>query len=430
MTIATQGVTPARRAAFAVVRRVFEEGAYADRALQGEARGLDSRERALAQQLAFGTVQRVRTLDHVTERLARRPDRLDAGVRAALRLGLYQLLLLDGVAEHAAVSQSVALARAAGSRGHGLVNAVLRRAAREGRAIVDALGEATPGEAALRHSLPDWLVSLWWEAYGPAEARALMAAANRPAEHALRANALVTSAEALRAALPVAAHPSAEPPEAVVVDEAFDAHGSPLWAQGAFTPQSRASMLVSRMLDPQPGERVLDLCAAPGGKTTHLAALMDDRGEVVAVERHAGRAAALGRTAARLRATSVRVTVADAAAWTEGGFDRVLVDPPCSGLGTLSHRPDLRWRASPERIAALSAQQDAILAAGARALRRGGALVYSVCTLNPAEGPERVAALLEARPELTLDARRTTWPHRDGTDGFSTALVRHTGGDG
>ena len=314
MTVATQGVTPARRAAFAVVQRVFEEGAYADRALHAQTRGLDGRERALAQQLAFGTVQRVRTLDHVTERLARHADRLDAGVRAALRLGLFQLLLLDGVAEHAAVSQSVALARATGSRGHGLVNAVLRRAAREGRAIVDALGEATPREAALRHSLPDWLVGLWWEAYGPAEARALMAAANRPAEHALRANALVTTPDALRAALPVAAHPSAQPPEAVVVDEAFDAHGSPLWAQGAFTPQSRASMLVSRMLDPRPGDRVLDLCAAPGGKTTHLAALMGDRGEVVAVERHAGRAAALGRTAARLRAASVRVTVADAAA--------------------------------------------------------------------------------------------------------------------
>jgi len=427
---ATGEITPARRAAFAVVRRVFEEGAYADRALHAHARGLDGRERALAQQLAFGTVQRVRTLDHVTERLARRPDRLDAGVRAALRLGLFQLLLLDGVAEHAAVSQSVALARAAGSRGHGLVNAVLRRAAREGRAIIDALGEATPREAALRHSLPDWIAALWWEAYGPAEARALMAAANRPAEHALRANALVTTADALCAALPVGAHTAPEPPEALVVDEAFDAHGSPLWAQGAFTPQSRGSMLVSRLLDPRPGERVLDLCAAPGGKTTHLAALMGDRGEVVAVERHAGRAAALQRTAARLRAASVRVTVADAADWTEGGFDRVLVDPPCSGLGTLSHRPDVRWRASPERTAALTAQQDAILAAGAGALRPGGALVYSVCTLNPAEGPERVAALLAARPELALAARRTTWPHRDATDGFSIALVRHTGGDG
>jgi len=372
----------------------------------------------------------VRTLDHVTERLARHPDRLDAGVRAALRLGLFQLLFLDGVAEHAAVSQSVALARGSGSRGHGLVNAVLRRATREGRAIVDALGEADPREAALRHSLPDWVASLWWEAYGPAEARRLMAAANHPAEHVLRANALVTTPGALRAALPVGAHPAAEPPEALVVDEAFDAHGSPLWARGAFTPQSRGSMLVSRMLDPRPGERVLDLCAAPGGKSTHLAALMGDRGEVVAVERHAGRAAALERTAARLRAASIRVTVADAAGWTEGGFDRVLVDPPCSGLGTLSHRPDVRWRASPERIAALTAQQDAILAAGARALRPGGALVYSVCTLHPTEGPERVAALLAARPELALADRRTTWPHRDGTDGFSMALLRHTGGDG
>lgn len=426
--------TPARRAAYAVVHRVFEEGAYADRALHGEARGLEPRERALAQQLSFGTVQRARTLDHVVECLARPPQLLDAPTRTALRLGLFQLLFLDGVAEYAAVTESVELARAARSGGHGLVNAVLRRATREGRALMEALPEATAHEAALRHSLPDWIAALWWEAYGADTARALMVAANEPAEHALRANTLVGDREALALRLPVASHPAPdhELPEGLVVDGPFDAHGSPLWAQGLFMPQSRGAMLVAALLAPRPGERVLDLCAAPGGKTTHLAALMDGEGEVLAVERHAGRARALERTAARLRAAPpVRVHVADAAQADLGvDYDRVLVDPPCSGLGTLRHRPDVRWRASPEGARGLVARQTAILSAGAAALRPGGTLAYAVCTLNPAEGDGPVEALIARRPELEVVQRRTVWPHRDATDGFSIALLRHTGGDG
>ena len=425
--------TPARRVAYAVVHRVFEEDAYADRALHGEARDLEPRERALAQQLAFGTVQRARTLDHVIERLARPPQRLDAPTRTALRLGLFQLLFLGGVAEYAAVSESVELARAARAGGHGLVNAVLRRATREGRALVDAMGEATAHDAALRHSLPDWIADLWWEAYGPGTARALMAAANQPAEHALRVNTLVTDRDGLARELGVPSHPAPDPelPEGLVVDGPFDAHGSPLWADGAFTPQSRGAMLVTALLAPRPGERVLDLCAAPGGKTTHMAALMDGEGEVVAVERHAGRAAALERTAARLRAApAVRVHTADARDDVGAGYDRVLVDPPCSGLGTLRHRPDMRWRASPQAAHELVALQTSILCAGATALRPGGTLAYAVCTLNPAEGDGPVQALTARRPELEVVHRRTVWPHRDATDGFSISLLRHTGGDG
>jgi 16S rRNA (cytosine967-C5)-methyltransferase len=167
---------------------------------------------------------------------------------------------------------------------------------------------------------------------------------------------------------------------------------------------------VARTVDPQPGERVLDLCAAPGGKTTHLAALMGDRGEVVAVERHPGRARALRATAERMRAGSVRVVVGDAREFAgDGGFDRVLLDPPCSGLGTLRSHPDLRWHVSPRTVVALAAEQDAMLAAARRARRPGGVLVYSVCTISPAE--ERLVA----------DDAIRTFPHKDGTDGFYIA---------
>jgi 16S rRNA (cytosine967-C5)-methyltransferase len=410
------GVAPARRVAFAVVRRVFERGAYADRALHGEARGLDARERALAMQLAFGTVQRRLTLDHLIEQLARPVVALDARTLAALRLGLYQLAFLDGVAAHAVVGESVELAKGS-SGGHKLVNAVLRRAARELPALP---ADDTPAGAAIAHSYPPWLVELWWERFGAETTRALLRAGNEPGELALRANTLVTAPDELAAALPVPTRAAGdELPEGLVVDGPFDAHAHELWRHGAYVAQSRASMLVARALDPQPGERVLDLCAAPGGKTTHIAALMGGAGEIVAVERHAGRARALRRTCERLRATNVDVVVADAARFIAAErFDRVLVDPPCSGLGTLQGHPDLRWRTSPEAIERLAAAQRAILLAAAAALRPGGRLGYSTCTLSPRENEDQVAAT-----GLRVESERLVLPHRDRTDGFYIAMM-------
>jgi 16S rRNA (cytosine967-C5)-methyltransferase len=190
-------------------------------------------------------------------------------------------------------------------------------------------------------------------------------------------------------------------------------------------PQSRASMAVARELAPDPGERVLDLCAAPGAKTTHLAALLEDRGAVVAVERNPGRARGLEQTAARMRASCVRVELGDAALpRSDPPFDRVLVDPPCSGLGTLQSRPDLRWRASPETIASLSELQHRIAAAGASALAPGGVLVYSVCTISSAESGRVIDRLLAHHPELELERATLLLPHHDGSDGFFIARLR------
>jgi 16S rRNA (cytosine967-C5)-methyltransferase len=441
-------VSPARAVAYAVLRRVFEQDAWADRALHGEARraGLDARDRAFATQLAYGAVQRVATLDHVIAVLARRPvERLQPPVLAALRLGAFQLAFLDGVAAHAAVGESVELAKAEAPRGAGLVNAVLRRATREGRALVESLPDATPAEAALRHSYPRWIAELWFEALGPDAARELMAAGNRPAEAALRANALRTTAAALAAELPVASRPAESLPEGLVLQGAFDAFGSPAWEGGRFMPQSRAAMAVGRILAPQPGERVLDLCAAPGGKTTHLAALMEGRGTVVAVERHAGRAEALARTATRMGAGMIEVRTGDAALpQEEGAYDRVLVDPPCSDLGTLASRPDARWRKQATGPASLARIQGAILRAGAAALRPGGTLVYSTCTISPAENEAVVEGFLAEREDFTADdlgsSEWSLWqhgtrpmflqtlPHRDGTDGFFVARLRRSEG--
>jgi 16S rRNA (cytosine967-C5)-methyltransferase len=470
------GAAPARACAYAVLRRVFEDGAWADRALHAQTRELDARDRALAMRLSYGAVQRRGTLDHLIELLAGRPpERLDAPLLAALRLGLYELLYLDGAPDRAVVADAVELAKA-NSRGaaHGLVNAVLRRATREGAGLLDALTDETPERAAVRHSHPEWVARLLWEALGATDARALMACDNEPGEVALRTNTLVTDARTLARALaageapadagstgggPVRTRTDSEIPEALVLEGPFDAHASKLWHEGAFVAQSRAAMLVARAVAPEPGERVLDLCAAPGGKSTHLAALMDGRGEVVAVERNPRRAAELERTCRRLRADSVRVEVADAAlarptgggstdrgstahgssSGSEAPFHRVLVDPPCSGLGTLQARPDLRWRVTPGHVQQMARTQAAILAAGAAAVCPGGVLVYSTCTISPTENERQIVAFLDSHPDFTLDdlgaeltrcahpsASRCvlTLPHRDGTAGFFIARLR------
>src|SRR3954470_10202077 len=440
-------VTPARACALAVVRRVFEDGAWADRALHGEARRLNlgPRDRAPALRLASGTVQRRATLDHLAEAFTARPlARLEPLVLAALRLGLYQVAFLDRIPAHAAVGETVALVKDQAPRAARPVHAVLRRAVREAAARLAELPERTPAEAALRHSHPEWIAALWWETLGADAARALMAADKEPAETVLRAHTLRVTREALAARLPVPARPADGPaPEGIVLDGAFDAFASPLWEEGLFMPQSRAAMAVARLLDPRPGERVLDLCAAPGGKTTHLAALMEGRGRVVAVEHHPGRADALRRTVGRMSAAEVvEGRTGDAAGPHEAAaYDRVLVDPPCSDLGTLASRPDARWRKEdglPERLAAVQA---AILRAGADAMRPGGTLVYSTCTISPSENEQVVQGLLAERGDFSADDLRAevplwehasvpvfaqTLPHRDGTEGFFIARLRRS----
>jgi 16S rRNA (cytosine967-C5)-methyltransferase len=403
---------------------VEADAAYADRAFRGEAdrAGLDARDRAFAQRLAYGTIQRRRTVDHVVEALASRP--VDAPVLDALRLGVFQLLWMDSVPDRAAVDETVELVKEASARAGGFANAVMRRAAREAEAIVAGLPADSP--VALSH--PDWLAAMWTEALGRDEAVALMVADNEPAESALRANGLAMTRDDVLAALAergVEARAATDLAEGVVVDSPFDVHGSDLFERGWVMPQSRGSMRVARALDPQPGERVLDLCAAPGAKSTHAAALMGGVGALVAVESNPARARELAANARRLGAEIVDVRRADAREpIAPGGFDRVLLDAPCSDLGTLQSRPDARWRKGPDSLRELAALQGELLDAAAVQVRPGGTLVYSVCTISPPEGREQVERLLRDRSELTLDGEPTQLlPHRDRTDGFFIARL-------
>ena len=427
-----------------VLVRVETTAAFADVLLARRLAGtsLPAADRALATDLVYGTLAWQGRLDHHLAQLVHRPiAALDPPVRAALRLGLYQLLFLGGVADHAAVNESVELAKRSSRGGASLVNAVLRRATREGPGIVAGLDDRTPAAAALRHSMPAWVAERWWAELGGQRARALLQAINLPAESALRANTLRATREEVLSRLPVPGRAAADLPEGIVLEAPFDVQASPLFEQGAVMPQARASMLVARLLDPQPGERVLDLCAAPGAKATHLAALMGGQGELVAVERHPGRAQALERTCARLGAEHVRVEVRDAAEPRSGPqFQRVLVDPPCSGLGTVQSRPDIRWRASPASVDELAALQSRILDAAAATTAPGGTIAYSVCTISRAEGEGVVDAFLARHDEFDADdlgAVQPGWrlgdtrylqslPDRDGTDGFFIARLRRT----
>jgi 16S rRNA (cytosine967-C5)-methyltransferase len=430
----------ARLVAHRVVRRVADEGAFADRAFRAEAEraGLDHRERAFAQQLAYGTVQRFAALDHVLAALSSRPlERIDPGVRDALRLGIFQLLWMGSVPDRAAVEQTVELAKSSGRSAGGFANAVMRRATREARELLD---QAPP---AVRESHPKWIAEMWADTLGPDEAAALLARDNDPPESAVRANELRTTRDELARSLDslgVASHAAPGLPEGLVLDTPFDVHGSEPFARGELMPQSRASMLVARMLDPRPGERVLDLCAAPGAKTTHIAALMNGEGGVIAVERNQRRGEELAENAARLGATSVEVLVRDALEPVEdAAFDRVLLDPPCSDLGTLQSRPDARWRKTPEQVGELAEIQAQLLESAARQVKPGGTLVYSTCTISTRENERQIADFLAAhsefaaddlgaeRPELAsaVDSRfLQLLPHRHGTDGFFIARLR------
>jgi 16S rRNA (cytosine967-C5)-methyltransferase len=400
-------VSPARRAAYEVLLRVFEQDAYADRVFRTAARDLDERDRAFAQRLAYGAVQRARTLDYAIDTLGKRPTRkLDPPVRAALRLGAYQLGYTE-TAAHAAANESVELVRGARlERAVPFTNAVMRRLTEGIRRLLDELPDG-----ALKESYPDWIAEAFARDLGSGQALALMRAMNEPLETVVRL---------VRGEPPRGAEPT-DIPGAYRVDRVDDLAVS----EGRIWPQSRASQLAGLVVGAQEGERVLDLCAAPGGKTSQLA------GEVTAVEIDQNRASELRENLATLGRTNVTVVEADGTALPPEltGFDRALVDAPCSGLGVLGQRPDLRWRASP-----LPELQLALLRSAAERVKAGGTIVYSVCTINREENEAVVdASGLEIvplghewpqfahprRPEFLL-----TLPHVHGTSGFFIGRLR------
>ena len=435
----------ARKLAFDVLRRVDEGGAYASRALDAALAGagaLDPREAGLATELVYGTLRRALSLDAALAPHSRRPvDALDPAARVALRLGAYQLLFL-GKPAHAAVGETVSLVKAVDhGRASGYVNAVLRALARAPR-----LPEPPPlavdpaGHVAVAEALPRWLAEEWVAWLGPDEALALARGMNQPAALTVRSpgrDALLARARAAG----LAAEPTPRSPDGVVLAGTSVAELARAAGGLPFQVQDEAAQLVTLYAAGAlrgKRARVLDACAAPGGKAFHLAELLAPGSEIVAIELHPRKAEELAREAARRSLPGVRVICADATrpipGLEPGSFDAVLVDAPCAGLGTLRRHPELKLRRTAADLARMAELQAAVLSSTSRYARPGAPVTYSICSLSRAEGPWVVEGALRdglaratdgAVPAdvLTPDGDLLTVPHRHGTDGFYAARL-------
>lgn len=409
---ATTRASEARRLALKTLQAVEERGAFINRALDERLRAshLGASDRALATELVYGVTRWRARLDYVLDHFGRRPvGELPVWIRYALRLGLYQLLYLDRVPARAAVSESVALAREFGHRGTaGLVNAVLRQAAERGASVALPPADENPiRRLAIEHSHPEWLIRRWFGRLGPERTVALAAADNEPAPLTLRANVLRVTREDLIRRLAeegVAARPGRLFPEAVICRGTSPIGRLAAHRAGLFTVQDQGAMSVAKAVAPKPGARVIDACAGLGGKTTHLAEIMGNRGRVVALDLFEHKLSLAKAAARRLGLTVIETRRLDAcelaASDLAGWADAVLVDAPCSGLGVLRRRPDLRWRVTPTDLAALAGRQREILAGAATGVRPGGVLVYATCSLEPEENEEVIEGFLASNLEF------------------------------
>jgi len=438
----------ARGVALEVLIRTETTDAYADRLLDALAERADlaARDRGLATELVLGTLRWQRRLDWAIARVSRRPLRdLAPWVRALLRLTVYQLEFLDRIPPWAAVHEAVELAKARRSTGAAaFVNGVLRALADAPRPWPLPTTESLVETLALRTSQPTWLVERWWARYGAAETEELALAMNATPAVVVRANTLRRPIEKLAAALRdagVGPRPTRFAPEGFSLERPGDLRQLRALREGSAAVQDEAAILVGHALGPCPGETVADVCAAPGTKTTHFAALMENQGRIVAADPHAGRLDLLREACARLGATIVEPRLAEAetlAADLGPVFDRVLVDAPCSNLGVLRRNPDGKWRRQPDDFATLVPAQKRILAAAAELVRPGGVLIYATCSLEPEENEGVVAELRARRPDMEPDplppavpaACRAApdvlrmAPHRHGSDGFTAHRLR------
>lgn len=434
-----EGVTTARSVALDCLLAAEKRGSWPDGYLRNAIRqaDLDRRDAALCTQLAYGVLQNSRLLDWHGDRFSNTPmEKLEPAVRSVLRLGLYQLLFLDRVPVHAAVNESVALCKASTrtSRAAGLVNAVLRAFDREENHPV-------PNDLGVRYSHPDWLVKEFSNTLPIGELEALLAADNDPVPTQAQVNTLKTAPAQLLAELTAAgvtarAHPWLE--GCLELEDTGSLEGLTAFREGRFYIQDAAARLAVTAAAPQPGMAVLDACAAPGGKSFAAAIDMGNEGAILSCDIHPHKQKLIAEGAARLGISILETAVKNGKKFDpalEGKFDLVMADVPCSGLGILRKKPDIRCK-DPAELSRLPEIQGDILANVARYVRPGGALLYATCTLLKRENEDVVTAFLAENRSFTLEhftlpgpvgetpGMVTLWPHRHGTDGFFMAKLR------
>jgi len=431
--------------------RVEEQGAFSglelNRVLTDA--GLSRPDAGLATELVYGTIQRRLTIDAVlAPRVKGWPNKIEPWVRCLLRMSYYQLRWLDRVPAHAVTDEAVRIAKKRGHAGiAGLVNGTLRALLREGVTPPQPAGLSAAERLSLAHSYPLWLVERWVAAYGEAGAEELLAAGNEPPQVSARVNRLRGTREALLAELEAAgiyAEPSKLSPDGIVAARAGSLAQTPWYASGRLSVQDESSMLVAAVCDPQPGAAVLDCCAAPGGKAVHLAERMGGDGRVTANDVHPHKEALIREQAERVGVSdAVKTTVSDALNLPDilppASMDVVLLDAPCSGLGVIRRKPEIKWNKSADDVASLAKLQRRLLASASRMVKRGGRLVYSTCTIAPEENEEAVRDFLDSHPEFSLDP---AWPEEtlaplraagvvgNGFEGMAQLLPQHFGSDG
>jgi 16S rRNA (cytosine967-C5)-methyltransferase len=439
-----------RQAASSVLLRIHNEGCFADQLMDRELTGgqLSGPDRGLFAELVFGVLRRQGTLDHILAGLVTQPlAKLEPQVLILLRLGLYQLVYLDRIPESAAVNETVNLTKLALPRASGLVNAVLRNYLRHKDTVTFPDPLAAPAASiAARHSHPAWLVKLWFSQLGEEETEHLAEASSRQPPLTLRANTLKNSRDELMSRFAdngITATSCRFSPHGFHIEGRHHIPGLPGFREGLFTVQDEASQMASLLLNPQPGERVLDACAAPGGKATHLAQLMGNQGELLAMDVAGSKLPLILETAQRLGISTIRTRAADllnSAAFPADVFDRVLLDAPCSGLGVIRRNPEAKWRLTSADITRLAATQQSLLKNAIRMLKPGGALLYSTCSTTVEENEAVVLDFLSRRPDCVLEnltdlfpeyaelftpqGMFRAWPHRHGMDGFFAARLR------
>ncbi len=404
--------------------------------------GLREVDYAFIMESVYGTLRWRGRIDWIIAHTSKvRPERLERFILNLLRLGLYQILFMDRVPASAAVNESVEMAKASGrEEAGGFVNAILRRVS-DGRADVGLPHSKDPPSVSVQHSHPLWLVERWARELGMDETIELCMANNRVPPLSLRTNTLRTSRAKLLAEikqeLPQAV-PTAFSPEGILIIPPVPVSRIPRFREGWFQVQDESSQLVGHIVDPRPGERLLDACAAPGGKTTHLAQLMGNRGEIHAADISARRLSLLKDNCHRLGVSMVAPLRVDLVKPTvfasDGKFDRILIDPPCSGLGTLWRNPDIKWRRKEEEVVMFREIQGAMLRQVAPWLKKGGRLVYGTCTLTREENEEVLAEFLAENRGFELEDLRHVVPEGlkplVGNDGFFRSLTHRHDMDG
>ena len=436
-----------RMVAYQVLMRVEGEGGYSNLALNAALNGtsLAPRDKAFVTRLVYGVLENTDYLDHVISGYAKAGARLEPEVRCILRMAVYQMAFMD-TPDSAAVNESVNLAKKCKLfRATGFINGLLRSFLRDGKQVRLPDRQKEPLLwLCVKYSCPAWLVTLWRDAYGEAVCeQILQSLAERPPIFA-RVNTVKTSAEALKDSLEhsgVKAALSDVLPDCLLLEQTGSVRELPPYREGLFHVQDGSSQLCSLLAAPKKGETVYDVCAAPGGKSFTMAELMENSGKVIACDLHAHRVGLIAEGAQRLGLNCVEARVRDAleTAGEETCADLVLCDVPCSGLGIIRRKPDIKRKAADE-AAALPSLQAAILEHSAGLVRPGGRLVYSTCTLNPAENGGVIASFLAAHPDfeplaLALpkgveraidepDYMLTVFPQMIGTDGFFISLIR------